>query len=184
MKRWERLLLFFSVAMNIAFVSLAAMHVTRARGDTDNGSPPPSRSEWRRDSADLRDHHARRRARLARRLALDTEQRSRWDTGFEAVAADLRAARRDVATARAAYRRALLDGDRDGARAATRAVSRAQTHVDSICAEAMWSEAATLRPDQRRDYVRWTLREPGRGGRRALRRSPPPPPATAEGTQK
>jgi hypothetical protein len=171
MKTWERLLLLFSVAMNVAFVSLAAVHVARDRDGAPVTAPPAPASEGRREGADLRDHHARRRARLARRLGLDVEQRRLWDTGFEAVAPDLRAARREVARRRVEYREALLAGDGDRARQATRAVSRAQAHVDSICAAAMWNEAAALRSDQRRDYVRWTLREPGRGGRRAIQRS-------------
>jgi len=160
MKRWERPLLLFSLAINIAFVSVAATNLGR---DRDAAPAAPERGgEWRRGERTIEVRHALRRERLGRTLRLDADQRLRWEAQFAHVAPALRAARERVGTARATYRDAVLRADVETARRATREISRAQAQVDSVCAEAMLAEATTLRPDQRRRYVQ----PPSRAARR------------------
>src|SRR5262245_47591225 len=173
MTRWERLLLLFSVALNVAFVSVAAVNIGRERAE------PPRRDvvEWRRGAVrglPPMGRHDWRRARLARELALDPPQQRAWEAQFARVAPELHEARARVAAARATYRRALVRGDLDAARGATREVSQAQAVVDSLCAEAMLGEAAVLRPEQRDRYVQWTLRFPEARGRRERGMEGPP----------
>jgi hypothetical protein len=169
MKRWERPLLLFSLALNIAFLSVAATNGVRDRAEPR----PQQRAELRRDGEAMRKHHARRRARLARALALDPQQQAQWDARFAHVAPALRTARDRADAARAEYQRALSRSDMSAARHAARAVSDAQASVDSLCAEVMLAEAEVLRPDQRRRYVRWTLHA---GAGRRPHRDPAAPP--------
>jgi Spy/CpxP family protein refolding chaperone len=159
MRHWERPLLIFSLALNAAFVSLAAVHHV-ARPDTAE-LPRVARepSGDRRGPRQWRDH---RRAVLGRELRMNHEQLRHLDAGFDAVRPELRSARQQVSLERRAYQEALVRGDAPAARAAVTDLSRAQTRVDSLCAEAMLRETAELRPEQRAHYVRWTFR-PGPG---------------------
>lgn len=191
MRRWERPLLFFSLALNVAFVSLAAVRqVPRNGGDLREGEietpalPHPDRGRHLG-----RRWHERRHQALARVLRLDPEQLQRLDAGPGPSRPQLREARLQVFEGRLEYQRALARGDAAAARDAVRALSRAQARVDSLCAEAMLEETSMLRPDQRRRYVRWTFR-PGPGPRHGmppglvapLDFGPPPGLAPAPGT--
>jgi len=164
-KRWERPLLLFSVALNVAFVGIAA---TRHVGNRDMPPPLPPHPELRPEAMAMRRHHLWRHERLARTLRLNAAQRARWDTQFSQLAPAIESSRSRLQTARITYRQALLGSDVSGVRLAAHAVSRAQAAVDSLYAEAMAAETAVLRPDQRRRYVRWTLH--GDGGRDVRRR--------------
>lgn len=159
MKHWERPLLIFSLALNAAFVSLAAVHHVSQPSNSEmprvareRWVEPPGRRPWR-------EH---RRAVLGRELRMNHEQLRHLDAGFDAVRPELRDARQRVSLERRAYQEALVRGDAPAARAAVTDLSRAQSRVDSLCAEAMLRETAELRPEQRANYVRWTFR-PGPG---------------------
>ena len=161
MNAWLRPLFFFSIALNIAFVSVAATRVVRDR-QLAPFERRPARDATRMTMLERwRDH---RREVLARVLQLDAAQRAEWDAGFARLAPAMQDARARAFMARDEYRAALLRGDVEPLRAAARRVSLAQSRVDSVCAEAMASEVASLRPDQRLRYVRWTLHA-GRGPR-------------------
>ena len=154
MKHWERPLLLFSLALNAAFVSLAAVqHVAHPEP-----MPPRVAREPFGDPHGPRQWRAHRRAVLGRELRMDHEQLRHLDAGFDAVQPELRGARERVTAERLAYTEALVRGDAPAARAAVADLSRAQTRVDSLCAEAMLRETAELRPEQRAHYVRWTFR--------------------------
>jgi len=193
MKRWERVLLLFSLALNISFVSIAATHFAR-RGDEGppeaeapalmvprEGSVGHDGSVGHGESVHdefvgrggavgygrqhrfpaLERWHARRHKRFAERLQLDPVQQEAWNTRFGALAPQIADARMDIVAARDTYHDTLLHGDAGAIRAAAHRVSLAQTRLDSLCAEAMAAEAASLRPDQRARYVRW-LTQPSR----------------------
>lgn len=173
MKRWKRALLFFSVALNISFVSMAAMHFVQAR---DGGPPPEAESPammpppghpgpMGRHFPALERWHARRHKRFAARLQLDPAQQDEWNGRFAVLAPKIAEARVDIVVARSAYQATLLRGDAEAIRAAARRVSQAQALLDSLCAEAMASEAVSLRPDQRARYVRWLTQTPRFPGR-------------------
>jgi len=173
MKRWERALLFFSVALNISFVSIAATHFV-SRGD--DGPPPEAESPammpppghpgpMGRHFPALERWHARRHERLAARLQLDPAQQDAWNGRFAALAPKIAEARMDIVEARRAYHTTLLQGDAESIRAAARRVSQTQARLDSLCAEAMAAEAGSLRPDQRARYVRWLTQPPRFPGR-------------------
>jgi hypothetical protein len=159
MSVWLRPLFFFSIALNIAFVSVAATRVVRERQAAPFEPGPPHDAARMTMLERWRDN---RREVLARVLQLDAAQRAQWDAGFARLAPALQEARARAFAARDEYRVALVRGDAEELRGAARRVSRAQAGVDSVCAEAMASEVASLRPDQRLRYVRWTLRA-GRG---------------------
>ncbi len=172
---WQRALLFFSLALNVAFVSLAAVHRSE-RGPIDPPpipedleAPPPPPIPPPPDAGPFAPRwQARRTAALGRALALDRAQRDRLDEELESLRPPLRAARLHAAAERVAFRRALLRGDAADVRNAARAASRAQVHVDSLSAEAMLREMSVLHPEQRRRWARWTLqREPGRRARQS-----------------
>lgn len=159
MSRWERPLLLFSLALNAAFISLAAMqHVAH----------PERPAQFARESPDdhrsPRHRRAQRRAIMGRELGMDRDQMRHLDQGFDAFRPELGVAREQVAQQRLAYKEALMRGDGGAARTAVADLSRAQTRLDSLCAEAMLRETAELRPEQRAHYVRWTFRHraPGR----------------------
>jgi hypothetical protein len=101
---------------------------------------------------------------MGRELGMDRDQLRHLDQGFDAMRPELRAARERVGQQRFAYKEALMRGDGGAARTAVADLSRAQTRLDSLCAEAMLRETAELRPEQRAHYVRWTFRHraPGR----------------------
>lgn len=189
MKRWERVLLLFSLALNISFVSIAATHFARIR---DEGPPPEAESPammpphggaMGHDGSMARGGsmghpgpmahrfpalerwHERRHKRFAQRLQLDPAQQDAWNTRFGVLAPQIAEARMDIVTARDAYHGTLLRGDADAIRAAAHQVSQTQSRLDSLCAEAMAAEAASLRPDQRARYVRWLTQPPRFPGR-------------------
>jgi hypothetical protein len=172
MTRWERLLLLFSLALNVAFVSVAAVNVGRDRSEPRRREDRP---QLRRggDPGFSMGRRDRRHARMARELGLDARQQREWDAQFARFAPELHEARARVAAARATYRRALARSDLDTARRATREVSQGQAIVDSLYAEVMLGEAAVLRPEQRDRYVRWTLRPEARGRRERGLDGPP-----------
>ena len=169
---WQRALLFFSVALNVAFVSLAAVH----RSGRDRMTPPPIPEEVDAppplpDPPDAgpfpRRWHARRTAALGRALTLDDGQRVRLDRELETLRPALRAARLDAAAQRTQFRRALVRGDAETVRRAAHSAARAQAQVDSLSAEALVREMSVLQPEQRHRWARWNLqREPGRRARR------------------
>jgi Spy/CpxP family protein refolding chaperone len=157
MKRWERPLLLFSIALNVGFVSLAAIQ----RAPRPAG-PPLMGPDSPRAAAQMQRWQKHRHQAVARALDLDTDQRQRFGSSFDEMRPRLRSARREVVAERTAYGEALAAGDAGAARAAQRRLSRAQARVDSLCAEMMVQEATVLRPEQRARYVRWMFR-PGMG---------------------
>lgn len=203
MKRWQRVLLLFSLALNISFVSIAATHFARTRDEGDVGTPDEVDVDTRgqldvgqRGEGDVRQRgdgdvgqrgdlrrrgevgragargapalerwHTRRHKRFGERLQLDPAQQEIWNTQFGALAPQIAAARLDIVAARDAYHGTLLDGDAGAIRVAAHRVSLAQVRLDSLCAEAMAAEAASLRPDQRARYVRWLKQPPRFPGR-------------------
>ncbi len=170
MTRWQRPLLVFSMALNVAFLSLAATHVIRNRDadvDNDAGSAAPDMRPEKppRHSPMLQRWHEQRHHMVAKALDLDAAQQTAWDANFARIAPALPELHQRAMAARAAYRTALLRGDADAVRSTAAEVSRAQARIDSVCAEAMAGEASTLEPKQRARYVRWMFRGgPGRGG--------------------
>ena len=170
MTRWQRPLLVFSLALNVAFLSLAATHVVRNRdagADADAGGSSPGMRPERppRHNPMLQRWHEQRHHKVARALDLDAAQQAAWDANFARIAPALPDVHLRAMTARAAYRTALLRGDANAVRSAAAEVSRAQARIDSVCAEAMAGETSVLGPEQRARYVRWMFRGgPGRGG--------------------
>jgi len=161
MKRWERPLLLFSVALNIAFLTIGATRsVTRETPASRLLAPDSTQA-----AKHLERWRTRRHATMARKLHLDAQQLHALDAGFEAVHPALRQSRQEAHQHRMRYAQALARGDQAAARAAARAVSRAQARVDSLCAEAMIHETSVLGPEQRARYVSWTFRDGPRGGR-------------------
>lgn len=177
MSRWERPLLLFSIALNIAFVSVAA---TRSRSHRDDRGEEIV-LDGRSSRIVVRDRGpevivldrsfdrlgSRRRAKLDRTLRLDADQGMAFEAGFRRVRPYLRDTRNDVVQARIAYARALERADAGDVRSAQRRLSRAQAQLDSLVAEAMLHEAAVLSPDQRSRYVTWTFRS-GHRSRRSM----------------
>jgi Spy/CpxP family protein refolding chaperone len=158
MKRWERPLLLFSLALNVAFVSVAATRATTR----ERRAPQLLAPDSPRAAEHLQRWRDRRHRALVHRLDLDPEQARTLDSEFENLRPRLRELRREIVFQRAAYARALAAGDAHVARAAARELSRAQVGVDSLCAEAMLRETSVMRPDQRARYVRWAFRGPPR----------------------
>ena len=145
--RISRLVLIFSLGLNVAFVTLAAV---RATDDADEG-----RALQRVDFSPR--WHGRRAAFLGRTLHLEPEQRVLLREHLGAMRPELQAARRALFDARNTFRDALRRNDVPGARQARTRVSVAQAQVDSLSAEAMLAELAVLRPEQRERYLRWTM---------------------------
>ena len=144
--RMGRLLLFFSLGLNVAFITLAAVHV---RDSTSTGVPP---------RADFSPHwQGRRAAHLGRALRLEPGQRASVRAHLGEMLPALQESRRELSLARGEFRAALRRDDIPGARQARVRVSLAQTKLDSLSAEAMLAELATLRPEQRERYLRWTI---------------------------
>ncbi len=168
MNRWERPLLLFSLALNLGFVTLAAAHHRQASLPALLRDPDSPRA-----AALLQRWQQHRHEALARALDLDDAQRERFGGNFQAMRPALRAARREVMTQRLAYCDALSRGDAASARTLQGSLSQAQARVDSLCAELMIQESATLHPDQRQRYLQWMFR-PGAGPGRQLGHGPGP----------
>jgi len=159
MRRWERPLLLFSLALNAGFVSIAAtrsIQHPQTRAPYFGADSPRSAQRWER-------FRERRHQAMARRLDLDPKQLHALDTDLDHFRTNFRELRRGVVQARHQYAEALVRGDAPAARAAARAVSQAQARVDSLCAEAMLREAQVLTPEQRARYARWAFRSMGSG---------------------
>lgn len=182
MRRWERPLLLFSVALNVAFLTIGATRsITREEPAPKLLAPDSPRAV--RHLERWREH---RHATMARRLGLHPDQVHVLDAEFEQMQPELRKLRQEVVRQRTSYAQALARGDIATARAAARSVASAQARVDSLCSEAMIREASVMHPEQRTRYVRWTFRGgPGHGrspdalGRRGTR-FPPVPPASRD----
>ena len=178
MRRWERPLLLFSVALNVAFLTIGATRsVTREEPAPRLLAPDSPRAA--RHLERWREH---RHATMARRLGLQPDQIHALDSEFEQLRPELRNLRQEVVRQRTTYAQALARGDVATARAAARSVASAQSRVDSLCAEAMIRETSVMHPEQRTRYVRWTFRVgPGHGrspdglGRRGPRPTQVPP---------
>ena len=97
-----------------------------------------------------RQWRAHRRAVLGRELRMDHEQLRHLDAGFDAVQPELRGARERVTAERLAYKEALVHGDAPAARAAVSDLSRAQTRVDSLCAEGCCARPPSCGPSSAR----------------------------------
>ncbi|MFQ5600491.1 MAG: hypothetical protein ACE5G2_08050 [Candidatus Krumholzibacteriia bacterium] len=154
-RRLERALLLFSLMLNVAFVSLAAVRTQSAPG-------PRSFAEPRRAAFAKKWHH-RRVAVLSRVLGLDRQQRVAMRENLRLLRPRLHATREELARARRAFRRALERRDMDAARAEQGHVSSAQARLDSLSAEAILLELVLLSEPQRQRYLRWTF--PPRGKR-------------------
>lgn len=170
MRRWERPLLLFSLALNVAFVSLAAVRIASDRSFERGvaGDANDRRVHGRASNGPFAKHwQARRAAALGRVLRLDPQQRARVDAQLETLRPRLREARQQAATQHLAFRRALARNDAGAVRIAATRAARAQAQLDSLSAEAMLQEIAVLEPGQRQRYVRWNFRAP-RGPRPRL----------------
>lgn len=145
--RLGRLLLLFSLGLNVAFVTLAAVR----SGDTTHEARVLQ-------SADYSPRwHGRRTALLGRALHLEPEQRVAVREQLGTMRPALQASRHTLFQARSDFRDALRRNDVLGARQARARVSLVQSRLDSLSAEAMLAELAVLRPEQRERYLRWTI---------------------------
>ena len=170
-RRWERLVLVFSLAVNAAFVSLAAVHLR-------SSEPAPAQIE--RPQARISSRWQRRRASvLGRRLGLDRAQRDAIHARLATMGPDFAAVREELSRARQEFFRALARNDAQAARAARARLSLAQARLDSLSAEAMLREIEHLSPDQRERYLRMMAR-PMPWGRPPSAHPPPPPPPPPE----
>jgi len=147
--RAERFLLIFSVALNVAFVATAAVTHRHSSSSQPVDVTEPARfsSHW----------HGHRTDAMDRRLHLERHQRRVLRQQLGDFRPELEATRRDLAAARQRFREALRRDDAPGVRAARQQVSRVQTRLDSLTAEAMLAEINVLHPEQRERYVRWTF---------------------------
>ena len=146
--RWDRFLLVFSLALNVAFVSLAAVHPAREVPRQQLGPPrAPFTPRW----------HGRRAAMLARQLRLDREQLQAIHRDLASLRPALLETRERLAVTRHDFVEALRHGDLPAARAARQELSRGQVELDSLSAEAMLREVEHLRPEQRERYLRRTF---------------------------
>jgi Spy/CpxP family protein refolding chaperone len=165
-RRWERPLLLFSLALNVAFVSLAAVRVTRDtawRPDEREAGAP----RGRRQAVLAERWRAHRVGMLSRRLGLDDGQRGRLVAGLRHLEPDLRQARGQLHAERRRFEAALAGADHAAVQQAAAAVSRAQARLDSLSAQAMLREIEVLTPAQRAHYLRATFR-PGPRSRHRL----------------
>ena len=166
-RRWERLLLIFSLAVNAAFVSLAAVHLR-------SSEPAPAQIE--RPQARFSPRWQRRRAFiLGHRLGLDPAQREAIHARLATMGPDFAAAKEEMAQARQEFFRALARNDVHAARIARARLSVVQARIDSLSAEAMLREIEHLSPDQREGYLRMMAR-PMPWDRPPSAHPPPPPP--------
>lgn len=160
-RRLGRLLLLFSLGLNLAFVTLAVVRAResesvelsppRAPSPSSPSVPPYFSPRW----------HGRREAVMSRALRLEAGQRRALHEHLSTVRPELQSARHDLFLARADFREALRRADAPSARLARARVSMAQNRLDSLSAEAMLAELAVLRPEQRERYLRWTIDRPG-----------------------
>ena len=101
--RVERLLLIFSLALNVAFLTTAAVrqrHPATFR-DADVTEPPRFSSHW----------HGHRAAALDRRLHLERQQRRVLRQHLNTLRPELEATRRELVTARQRFRESLSQDD-------------------------------------------------------------------------
>jgi len=145
--RFGRLLLLFSLGLNVAFITLAAVRT--------RDTPRAGRAVQHADYSPR--WHGRRAALLGRALHLQPEQRAAVREQLGTMRPELQASRRELHLARSDFRDALRRNDVPGARQARARVSRVQSRLDSLSAEAMLAELAVLRPEQRERYLRWTI---------------------------
>ena len=163
---WQRRLLLFSLALNAAFVALAAVRLgTEARHPVEQ-----ARRGMAPGRALLADWPARRADMLEHLLQLDPAQRRQLEA-LGPLGPPLREMRRGAFAERQTFERALAAGDVDAARAAAKRISDAQARLDSLTAEAMLREIELLRPEQRQRYLRLTFRQ---GPLRRMRHGMPP----------
>lgn len=147
--RLERLVLIFSVALNVAFLTTAAI---RQRDET-----PPSAAELSEPPRFSTHWQGHRTAALDRRLHLERHQRRIVRQHLSTMRPELEATRRELNEARRRFRGALWRDDAPAVREARHHVSRVQARLDSLTAEAMLAEIGVLHPEQRERYVRWTF---------------------------
>jgi Spy/CpxP family protein refolding chaperone len=142
------LLLVFSLALNVAFVSIAAVRPRREAPPHRLQAPPADFTHrW----------HGRRAALLGRHLGLDRPQRQAIRRDLAPLRPALGETRGRLATARHDFAAALRRGDLEAARQARRRLSEAQAELDSLSAEAMFREVMHLRPHQRDRYLHRTF---------------------------
>jgi Spy/CpxP family protein refolding chaperone len=145
-----RLLLLFSLGLNLAFVTIAVVRARETVTEERGGRPADFSPRWQ----------GRRDAIMGRALRLEPAQRRALHEHSGAVRPELQAARHDLFLARREFREALRRANAPGARLARAQVSQAQIRLDSLSAEAMLAELAVLRPEQRERYLRWTIDRP------------------------
>jgi len=152
--RVERLVLIFSLALNVAFLTTAAVrHHQAVPAQNGNVTETPTFSpHWQ----------GHRAAAMDRRLHLERRQRRLLQQHLGTFRPELESTRRELVTARRRFRDALRQDDAAAVRAARQQVSRVQTRLDSLTAEAMLAEIDMLQPEQRDRYVRWTFERPRR----------------------
>jgi Spy/CpxP family protein refolding chaperone len=174
-RTWERPAFLFSLALNVAFVALAAVRLgSSASVPRDTGAPADPGG--RRVPLFAERWHARRMDMLSHLLQLDAEQRHALDAALVPLGPQMRRARLSVDAERADFVRVLERNDADAARSGARRVARGQAALDSLTAEAMLREMSVLRPEQREIYLRATFwpgpppfgRRPWRGPRPGL----------------
>jgi Spy/CpxP family protein refolding chaperone len=176
MKRaWERPLLLFSLALNVGFVSLAAV---RLASNAPSRQQSTRQQEWRRAPFAER-WQMRRIEMLSRMLDLSLEQQQRLTEELRDLEPQLREARQGLEDKRIDFERALRGGGSNAVRDAADAVSRAQAELDRLSAEAMRREMGVFTPAQRDAYLGWTFRPGprhgmGRGMRQGMGMGPPP----------
>lgn len=145
--RIGRLLLFFSLGLNVAFVTLAVVRARESQSESRELRRVDFSPRW----------HGRRATAMSRALRLDSHQRTALRERLGAMRPELQSARRELFSARDTFRTALSRNDVTRARQARMRLSQAQTRLDSLSAEAMLTEIADLSPEQRERYLRWTL---------------------------
>lgn len=163
----ERLLLIFSLALNVAFVATAAVRQRQSSASPamDVTEPPRYSRHWHGNRADA----------LDRRLHLERHQRRVLRQQLSTFRPELEDTRRELFTARRHFREALRRDDPAAVRAARQQVSRVQAKLDSLTAEAMLTEVNVLQPEQRERYFRWTFERPHRRAPRDPSRPPEQP---------
>jgi hypothetical protein len=151
-RRLERLLLIFSVALNVAFLTTAAIY------QRDRDRPSWNEQDPQADPAWFSTHwHGHRAAALDRRLHLERHQRRVVRQHLRTMRPELETTRRELSSARRHFREALWRDDARAVREARQQVSLVQARLDSLTAETMLGEIGVLRPHQRERYVRWTF---------------------------
>ncbi|MFH1680142.1 MAG: periplasmic heavy metal sensor [Candidatus Eisenbacteria bacterium] len=117
--------------------------------------PPGPPGEGRPYGSEARDFAGHRLRRLADRLRLDADQRSRMSRIIEENMPVIMEKRDRVQKARHALREEYLKPEPDGARVRSlvRELNESQACLDSLVAETMLREADLLTPDQRARYL-------------------------------